>query len=251
MQIKNLLKRYGWAVGLTFSLSYVIFEGLVQNGFLTFDSVRQSAPSQDAKPVSSLSKEGGRSTDLAPTAPISGIHSAATDVAPQKPTEAMQKLESELSRILSERGFTSGEIEVAYQKIIETMTSSDRRPDSLNKAIDSASKALELTEARKKLLRDSLFESFAETGGSFSYQDWSACVSNRIVKFNTTSCAREIAEGLVQDVGAKLADDRITPQVLKSLEPLADKAMSKATETCGIEYIDAMKLLSLHMTHCK
>lgn len=37
MHLPLFLKRYWWAFGLLLALSYLIFEGLVQNGLLSLD----------------------------------------------------------------------------------------------------------------------------------------------------------------------------------------------------------------------
>jgi len=259
--IKVFIRKYAWAVGLFISAAYIIFESLVQHGYLNVDSFKHQNQKQDSGESSASSERNFSDLNSNPDEQKPGVdYSQPTPGSEEKSksdqfsddsTKPIVKLEGELVKILISNGFSPAEADQAFNKISETFHTAPEGTDRIAAAIEATGKDLSLTEEKKKALRDSLLSALEETGGSYTYSELEDCVANRIKKYQPDECGKQIVESLMKEVAANLPTDRITPKVRDQLEPIAEKALQAAIKDCNMDYQVAFNLTSIYLQECK
>ncbi|MDQ3233171.1 MAG: hypothetical protein M3Q07_15240 [Pseudobdellovibrionaceae bacterium] len=256
--------RSSWKIGLTTSVAAIILGALVREGIISIDDFRArekiiSEPSHsehvdpgDNSSSASSNEQAGENTPSTANPNMSQLQEIA-DIGSNKSANensSARKLDIELSKILAEKGFSAYESETAVRIINDTFAKREGTGDLIVVAVDRASETLSLSTERKKLLRESLFESFAETGGSFTFQSFELCVKRRIKRMNIDDCAAQMAGEFVNDVASKITQDRITPSVQSSLGYLQVDYAKRSVEKCGLDIQQGLQLFYPGLSEC-
>ncbi len=256
---KNFIRKYGWAIGLSLSVAYVIFEGLVQNGYLSIHSFNLDSTSQrpphEATEVETQTQQGTYiQTPLG--LPSKSDQERGRGTSPSAVQEAtsdnpLVTLEGELTRILLEKGISPSDANLASQRIVEIFKTPPDGTDRITTATDSVAASLHWGEEKKKLLREALLASFAETGGTYTLSQLEQCMQHRLKVFKPDECGRQKVEDLLKKLAEKVPEERITPELQKQIDPLADQARRHAMQECGMDSDSAFRLFSIHLQDCK
>lgn len=239
-----------WLISLFLSGIAIVFGTLVREGVFTLDIVKRPKP-VDAAPTPKL-EEPSPVPKAADDKPSSEQKEPWQDTEAQGFEKQLTHLREELGKKLTEAGFTSAESDKAAEIITATFGKNiGAGVDSISLALDEAAKILELDANRKDQVRKALLASFAETGGSFSTDDFKSCMERRVKFLKADPCSSELAE---QFAGEFYADytgvEKITPELQEKVGNSLTRKYVKLSETCGISTAQAEKLFEPHLSSC-
>ncbi len=239
-----------WLISLAISLSYLIFEGLVQNKILTrdgFESVQifESKVKQD---TSQNERVNNRSDSSASKNVFEKGSAASESTAINK--HIAKDFESDVTKNLMEKGFSAGEAETVIAELLKNLAITENGPDRLALGIKAASSALNLSLEREQALRESITNTLSEMGGNFRFSDWESCVQKRLERLGEDACIQGLVNRFLIEVKDKLPGEEMTEGSVKSLGPLEKQYSKDAIKECGLEFGSAFRLFALRIQDC-
>jgi hypothetical protein len=248
-----------WAVSLAISLVAIILGYLVREGIFTIDLFKrqtpqatEEAPEKAPEPINNNEKKSDLKSPLQSNNHIQSEKHAeeSADVSANSPSPLV-KLQTELSKKLNESGFTSYESEQAFKIISDTFKeNAGKGTDSIALALDKAAKTLSLNDARKDMLKKALFDSFSETGGSFTTDEFQSCIERRKAVLKPDQCSQDLMDQFVAEISAAAQGyEKITLQMQKEYSNIQDRYVQLSTQ-CKLDPLIAGRLFAPMLSDC-
>lgn len=250
----KIISNHKWAYSLSLSLFFIIIGTLVRYDVLSIDTFTEKERienhSRDTSTVSS-EKLQVPIRNLPTDTKINDTAATSSENSSNSPESPISRLKTEFARKLVESGFNSHEADQSIEIITSTFKENEGKGiDSITLGIERAAKALNLDASRQAVLRSALFESFNETGGSFTIDDFQRCVAKRVLILSPNRCATELLDRFVEEIATSAeTHERITLRMQKEYSAIQDRYV-KLSQTCKIDQVQAERLFAPMLSDC-